>query len=71
MMLWCLTKCKRGDDRVTIVHILKKAPDASTKKIIEVQAIGNDVKTIELFKGGVSYDKLVADVFSSDKVFCW
>lgn len=54
-----------------ILHILKKVPDASTKKIIEIQAASNDVKTIELYKGGVPYDKLVADVFSSDKVFCW
>jgi hypothetical protein len=56
---------------VKILQILKKAPDASTKKIMEIQASGNEVKTIELYKGGVSYDKLVADVFSSDKVFCW
>jgi len=53
-----------------ILHILKKAPDATTKKIIETQAAGNVVTTIELFKGGVSYDKLVADVFSHDKIFC-
>lgn len=54
-----------------ILHILKKAPDASTKKIIELQSSGNEVKTIELYKGGASYDTLVADVFSFDKVFCW
>ncbi len=54
-----------------ILHIIKTQPDASTKKIIETQKSGNDVKTIELYKGGVSYDKLVADVFANDKVFCW
>jgi len=54
-----------------ILHILKKTPDASTKKIIEIQTAGHQVTTIELFKGGVSYDKLIADVFSHDKVFCW
>ncbi len=54
-----------------ILHILKKAPDASTKKIIELQAAGNDVNTVELYKGGTSYDKLVNEVFASDKVFCW
>jgi hypothetical protein len=54
-----------------ILHILKKAPDASTKKIIETQAAGNQAKTIELFKGNVSYDSLIADVFSHDRVFCW
>jgi hypothetical protein len=26
---------------------------------------------IELYKGGVSYDKLIADVFTHDKVICW
>jgi hypothetical protein len=56
---------------VKILHILKKTPDASTKKIIELQAAGNEVKTVELYRGVASYDKLVIDVFASDKVFCW
>jgi hypothetical protein len=54
-----------------ILHILKKAPDASTKKIIEVQASGNQSKVIDLTKDSIEYDKLVAAVFTSDKVFCW
>ena len=54
-----------------ILHILKKAPDASTKKIIEVHASTNQVTTVDLTKGGVSYDKLVSDIFAHDKVFCW
>lgn len=54
-----------------ILYIVKTAPDASTKKIMEVQSAGNLVKTIDLTKGGIAYDKLVADVFSHDKVFCW
>ncbi len=56
---------------MNVLHILKQAPDASTKKIIEVHASSHQVKTIELYKGGVSYDELVADVFAYDKVFCW
>jgi hypothetical protein len=54
-----------------ILHIIKKAPDASTKKIIEVQASGNESKVVDLTKGGIAYDELVANVFSSDKVICW
>lgn len=54
-----------------ILYIVKNAPDASTKTIMAVQSAGNQVKTIDLAKGGVDYDKLVADVFSHDKVFCW
>lgn len=54
-----------------ILHILKQAPDASTKKIIDVHAASHQVKTVELYKGDVAYDKLVADVFAHDRVFCW
>jgi hypothetical protein len=54
-----------------ILHILKTTPDATTKKIMEVQSAGNQAKTIDLTKGGIAYDKLVADVFGHDKVFCW
>jgi hypothetical protein len=54
-----------------ILHILRTAPDATTAMIIEVQSAGNEAKIIDLTKGGISYDKLVADVFSRDKVFCW
>lgn len=54
-----------------ILHILKKAADADTKKIIELHAAGNQVKIIELYKGSINYDSVLADVFSHDKVFCW
>lgn len=54
-----------------ILYILRSAPDASTKKIIEAQSAGNETTTVDLTKGGIAYDKLVADVFSHDKVFCW
>ena len=56
---------------MNILHILKKAPDASTKKIIEAQSTGNKVTIIDLTKGGISYDKLISDVFANDKVICW
>ena len=54
-----------------ILHIMKRSPDESTKKIIDIQRAGNEVTIIDLTKGGVDYDKLVADVFSHDKVFTW
>jgi len=56
---------------VKILHILRTEPDASTKRIIEVQSAGNQTTVIDLTRGAVDYDKLVADVFSHDKVFCW
>jgi hypothetical protein len=53
-----------------ILYILKETPNATTKKIMEVQSTGNQVTTVDLTRGDVSYDRLVADVFSHDKVFC-
>jgi hypothetical protein len=54
-----------------ILNILKSPPDASTKRIIEVHSASNEVTTIDLTAGSVSYDKLVEDIFSYDKVICW
>ena len=54
-----------------ILHIVKRTTDESTKKIIELQASGNQSKVIDLTKGNIAYDQLVADVFASDRVFCW
>jgi len=56
---------------VKILHILKSAPDASTKRIIELHSAENQVTTVDLTAGSVDYDKLVGDVFAGDKVFCW
>lgn len=56
---------------MNIVHILKKAPDESTKTIISIHAAEHQVTMVELYKGEIEYEKLVADVFASDKVFCW
>lgn len=54
-----------------ILHILKTAPDASTKKIIEIQAAGNETTVIDLKAGAVNYEALVAAIFNNDKVICW
>lgn len=54
-----------------VLHILKSAPDRTTERIIEAQKSGNQVTTVDLTKGPISYDDLVALVFSHDKVFCW
>lgn len=54
-----------------ILHILKTAPDASTQKIIEAQTPGNQLKVIDLTRGAIAYDRLVEDVFASERVFCW
>jgi len=56
---------------VKILHILKKEPDTTTQNIIDLHRKGNEVKTVELYTGTVSDEKLLEDVFAHDKVFCW
>jgi hypothetical protein len=63
--------CRIEEENMKILHILRSAPDASTKRIIEVHSAGNQIATIDLTRGAVDYDKLVADIFANDKVFCW
>jgi hypothetical protein len=54
-----------------ILHLLKNKPDRTTGRIIEVQAAENDVTVVDLSAVPVDYDRLVADVFGHDRVFCW
>ncbi len=59
------------EGKVKILYILRSAPDASTKKIMELQSAGNQATTVDLTKGGVNYDQLIVDVFGHDRVFCF
>lgn len=54
-----------------ILHILKKEPDESTKKIIEAQSKNNEVKIVELYKGGINYGELLNLIFEYDRIACW
>lgn len=54
-----------------ILYLLKSTPDRSTRRIIEVQSAGSEVTTVDLTAGPVDYDRLVADIFSHDRVICW
>jgi len=54
-----------------VLFLLRRTPDPSTRRIIEVQSAGNEVTTVDLTAGTVDYDRLVADLFSHDRVICW
>lgn len=53
------------------LHILSDGPNRLADEIISVHAKEHDVKVVDLSKGNVSYDALVADIFAFDKVFSW
>lgn len=54
-----------------ILHILRSEPDEMTRNLIlrsfeEAQNI-----EIPIYQEDVDYDKLVEEIFTSDKVVCW
>jgi len=54
-----------------ILHILNDGPTKLSDEIIGVQKNGNEVKVIDLSKKQASYESIVDDIFSHDKVISW
>jgi len=54
-----------------ILHILNDGPTKLSDQIIDVQSKGNEVKVVDLSKKDVSYEKVIDDIFSYDKVVSW
>lgn len=54
-----------------ILHILNDGPTKLSDQIISVQSKDNEVKVIDLSKKQASYENIVDDIFSHDKVLSW
>lgn len=54
-----------------ILHILSDGPNKLADEIISVHSKELEVKVVDLSKGNISYDALVDDIFTYDKVFSW
>ncbi|MBI5056163.1 MAG: hypothetical protein HZB61_06075 [Nitrospirae bacterium] len=54
-----------------VLHIINDKPTGLSKKIIDAQSKAHEVKVIELSKKKVSYEKIVDEIFSHDRVISW
>ena len=54
-----------------ILHILNDGPSELSDKIIDAQTKENQVKVLSLPKREVSYEELVDEIFSHDRVVSW
>lgn len=54
-----------------ILHILNDGPARLSDQIIGAQSKDNEVKVIDLSKKEVSYESIVDDLFSYDRVVSW
>jgi len=52
------------------LHILRSEPDPLVRLLITGMP-GGEKKEVSLYRGPVDYDRLVKDIFESDKVICW
>jgi hypothetical protein len=56
---------------VKILHILNDGPTKLSDEIIRVQLAGHDVKVIDLSKGDMSYEDIIDEIFSRERVVSW
>ncbi len=54
-----------------ILHILNDGPTDLSSKVIDTQSKDNEVKVIKLSKKEVSYEIVIDDIFSHDRVISW
>ena len=54
-----------------ILHILNDGPSELSDKIIDTQSKGNEVKVVSLPEKELSYEDLVDEIFSHDRVVSW
>jgi len=54
-----------------ILHILNDGSEKLSAQVIDIQSKNHEVKVIDLPKKEASYESIVDDIFSHDKVISW
>ncbi len=54
-----------------ILHILNDGPTKLSDQIISAQSKDNEVKVIDLSRKNASYESIIDDIFSYDRVISW
>jgi len=54
-----------------ILYILNDGPQEIADRMMSVQSKDHEVKVIDLSKKEASYESIVDDIFSNDRVISW
>lgn len=54
-----------------ILNVYRSAPDATTKKLVEIVTEGRDSDTFDLNVDAPDYGALVDKIFAADQTICW
>ncbi len=57
--------------RLKILHLLNDGGDELSARIIEAHAREHQVRVVNLRAGDISYEQLVDEIFTHDKVVSW
>ena len=60
-----------GVEVMKILHIMRTQPDEMVTLFIKGASQGHDIRRFPLYEDPVDYDRLVQDIFDSDRVFSW
>jgi hypothetical protein len=58
-------------ERMKILYIINDNQTNLSRQIIDAQSKDNEIKVIELSKKEVSYEAIIDDIFSYDRVSSW
>ena len=54
-----------------ILHIINDDFTNLSRQVIDIQSANHDVKVVELAKRDDSYEEIIDDIFSYDRVVSW
>ncbi len=54
-----------------ILHVYRSAPDATTKKLVEIVSEGRQADSFDLNVSSPDYGQLVDKIFAADQTICW
>lgn len=54
-----------------LLHILRSEPNDLVRRFIQGMSRERASQEVPLYQGPVDYDRLVKDIFESDRVICW
>ena len=56
---------------MTTLHILRSRPDEMVQTLIEQVSHDEENHRVPLYQGDVDYNRLIKDIFESDRVISW
>lgn len=54
-----------------ILNVYRSAPDATTKKLVEIVTEGREADSFDLNVATPDYGQLVDKIFAADQTICW